>query len=91
MTFLGIEPFSEVKNKWLSGLRCEMGWFYCAVDDRAVASNSCNSRGYGKTRMAPTRYDHLRHGHACGRGPPELRQSWVSVHRRAIPVTGHRG
>jgi len=39
---LGIEPFSEVKNKWISGLKYEIGWFSCAVDDRAQASNSCN-------------------------------------------------
>ena len=38
----GIEPFSQVKNKWISGLRYEIGWFHCAVDDRAGAANSCN-------------------------------------------------
>ena len=42
MAFFGIDPFSQVKNKWLSGLKFEMGWFYCDVDARAVASNSCN-------------------------------------------------
>ena len=42
MAFFGIEPFSEVKNKWLSGLKWEMGWFYCYVDSRAVAAESCN-------------------------------------------------
>ncbi len=42
VTHLGIEPFSQVKNKWISGLRYEVGWFHCAVDDRAGASNSCN-------------------------------------------------
>ena len=39
---LGIEPFSEVKNKWISGLKYEIGWFNCAVDDRAGVSQSCN-------------------------------------------------
>ncbi len=42
VTHFGIEPFSQVKNKWISGLRYEVGWFHCAVDDRAGASNSCN-------------------------------------------------
>jgi hypothetical protein len=42
VTHFGIEPFSQIKNKWISGLRYEVGWFHCAVDDRAGASNSCN-------------------------------------------------
>ena len=42
VAFFGIDPFSQVKNKWLSGLKFEMGWFYCAVDARAVAAESCN-------------------------------------------------
>jgi len=42
VAFLGIDPLADVKNKWLSGLKFEMGWWYCAVDARAVASNSCN-------------------------------------------------
>jgi hypothetical protein len=48
VAFFGIDPFSQVKNKWLSGIKFEMGWFYCYVDDRTnsagalVPSNSCN-------------------------------------------------
>ena len=59
VAFLGIDPLADVKNKWLSGLKFEMGWWYCAVDARQnganAVHNSCNVRGYGKTRMAPTR------------------------------------
>ena len=40
--FLGIEPFSQIKNKWISGLRFEMGSWWCHVDDRAQAGNVCN-------------------------------------------------
>ncbi len=38
VAFFGIDPLSQVKNKWLSGLKFEMGWLYCAVDARAVAA-----------------------------------------------------
>jgi hypothetical protein len=41
-TFLGIQPFSQVKNKWISGLQLEMGAWFCHVDDRAQAGNNCN-------------------------------------------------
>ena len=45
VAFFGIDPLANVKNKWLSGIKFEMGGWYCAVDDRAGASNSCmNSR-----------------------------------------------
>jgi len=40
--FIGIEPFSQIKNKWISGLRFEMGSWWCHVDDRAQAGNVCN-------------------------------------------------
>ena len=60
VAFLGIDPFSEVKNKWLSGLKFEMGWWYCAVDARAVASNSCNMfAGTGKREWRQLANDHL--------------------------------
>ena len=43
--YLGIEPFSQVKNKWLQGFEFQMGAFFCNVDDRAEAqaeNGNCN-------------------------------------------------
>ena len=47
VAFLGIDPLANVKNKWLSGIKFEMGWWYCAVDQRqngatGPVQNSCN-------------------------------------------------
>ena len=36
-----IEPFSQVKNKWISGLLFEYGAWFCNSDNRALA-NGCN-------------------------------------------------
>jgi hypothetical protein len=36
-----IEPFSQIKNKWISGFLFEYGAWFCNVDNRAVA-NGCN-------------------------------------------------
>ncbi|HMF49512.1 MAG TPA: hypothetical protein VK603_12760, partial [Candidatus Saccharimonadales bacterium] len=72
----GIEPFSEVKNKWISGLRYEVGWFRCAVDDRAQASNSCNrsrlQENENNARAFTTIYDT---GTLVGRG----RQDYINT------------
>jgi hypothetical protein len=40
-TYLSIQPFSQVKNKWISGLTFEYGAWFCNVDDRAD-SNGCS-------------------------------------------------
>jgi hypothetical protein len=42
ITYLGLEPFSQVKNKWISGLRLEMGAWFCNNDDRAGVSSGCD-------------------------------------------------
>jgi len=39
--YLSIQPFSEVKNKWLSGLTFEYGSWFCNVDNRAN-ENGCS-------------------------------------------------
>jgi hypothetical protein len=39
--FLGINPFSQLKNIWLSGMRFEGAAWFCNVDDRA-AENGCS-------------------------------------------------
>jgi hypothetical protein len=36
-----IQPFSQVKNKWISGLTFEYGAWFCNSDNRAAA-NGCN-------------------------------------------------
>ena len=36
----GIEPFTQVKNKWISGLLFEYGAWFCNSDNRALA-NGC--------------------------------------------------
>ncbi|MGE5217553.1 MAG: hypothetical protein ACM3SP_11185 [Chloroflexota bacterium] len=41
VTYLGIEPFSQLKNKWISGLKPEMGAWFCNNDPRALF-NACN-------------------------------------------------
>ncbi|HEV8721795.1 MAG TPA: hypothetical protein VGW77_14285 [Candidatus Binatia bacterium] len=40
-TYLSIQPFSQVKNKWLSGLTFEYGAWFCNVDNRA-RENGCD-------------------------------------------------
>ena len=37
-----IQPFSEVKNKWISGLTFEGGTWFCNVDLRAI-QNGCST------------------------------------------------
>ena len=41
--FFGIEPFALVKNKWISGLRFELGNWWCHTDGRAQAQKTCNT------------------------------------------------
>jgi hypothetical protein len=40
-TYLSVQPFAQVKNKWLSGLTFEYGAWFCNVDNRAQ-SNGCD-------------------------------------------------
>jgi hypothetical protein len=40
--FFGIEPLALVKNKWLSGIRFEIGHWWCSVDGRPQAGQNCN-------------------------------------------------
>jgi hypothetical protein len=39
-TYLSLQPFSGVKNKWISGLTFEYGSWFCNIDNRAEA-NGC--------------------------------------------------
>jgi hypothetical protein len=38
---MGVQPFSEVKNKWINGFTFEYGAWFCNVDNRAN-SNGCD-------------------------------------------------
>jgi hypothetical protein len=40
-TFIGYEPFTQLKNKWIRGLRFELGAWFCNLDDRPQADNGC--------------------------------------------------
>ena len=39
VVYLGIEPFSQLKNKWLRGFEFQMGAHFCNVDDRQGSGN----------------------------------------------------
>jgi len=39
--YLSVQPFAQVKNKWLSGLTFEYGSWFCNADNRAQ-SNGCD-------------------------------------------------
>jgi len=38
-TYISIQPFSQVKNKWISGLTFEYGVWFCNIDNRS--DNGC--------------------------------------------------
>ena len=40
--YLSIQPMSQLKNIWLSGLTFEFGTWFCNVDLRATGGNGCD-------------------------------------------------
>ncbi|HXV47156.1 MAG TPA: hypothetical protein VEB61_00040 [Candidatus Binatia bacterium] len=59
-TYLSVEPFSALKNKWIRGFLFEYGAWWCNVDGRALA-NGCarvrvrdNARGNGRQTLFDT-------------------------------------
>jgi hypothetical protein len=40
--YISLFPFSQLKNKWLSGFMFEFGSWFCNVDQRAQADNGCS-------------------------------------------------
>ena len=69
-----IQPMSQVKNKWVSGLLFEYGAWFCNSDNRAVA-NGCNrmrvrdnSRG-GRQTLFDTGANSVGDGLAVQQGP----------------------
>jgi hypothetical protein len=72
--YLSVEPFQQLKNKWIRGLLFEYGAWFCNADNRALA-NGCaryrvrdNSRTVGKQTMFDTGNNtigdglHVQHG-----------------------------
>ena len=43
--YLSVQPFSEVKNKWLSGLTFEGGIWFCDINNRAAQSQPAGANG----------------------------------------------
>jgi hypothetical protein len=40
--YANILPFAQLKNKWLQGFMFEMGAWFCNIDQRQTAVNSCS-------------------------------------------------
>jgi hypothetical protein len=52
MTFLGIDPFSQVKNKWIRGLHLEYGAFFCNPDPASFTKGSTVNNGCSKLSLS---------------------------------------
>ena len=70
-----IEPMSQVKNKWVSGLLFEYGAWFCNSDNRALA-NGCsrlrvrdNARGNARQTLFDTGANSVGDGLAVQQGP----------------------
>jgi hypothetical protein len=53
--YLSVEPFQQLKNKWIRGLLFEYGAWFCNVDGRAVANGCSRIRTRDNFRGAPGR------------------------------------
>jgi hypothetical protein len=70
-----IQPFADIKNKWIRGLTFEYGSWFCNVDDRAQ-DNGCsryrirdNARGLGRTTLFDTGSGSIGDGLHIAHGP----------------------
>jgi hypothetical protein len=73
--YLSVEPFSQLKNKWLRGMLFEYGGWFCNVDGRAVA-NGCaryrvrdNARGNGRQTLFDSGNNSIGDGLSIQHGP----------------------
>jgi hypothetical protein len=41
--FIQVEPFAQLKSKWLEGLGFSMGGWFCNIDGKATSSNGCDT------------------------------------------------
>jgi hypothetical protein len=53
--YLSVEPFQQIKNKWIQGLLFEYGAWFCNVDGRATANGCSRIRVRDNFRAAPGR------------------------------------
>jgi hypothetical protein len=74
-TYLSVEPFSALKNKWIRGFLFEYGAWFCNVDGRALA-NGCsryrvrdNARGNGRQTLFDTGANTIGDGLHVEHGP----------------------
>jgi hypothetical protein len=73
--YLSVQPFSQLKNKWLRGMLFEYGAWFCNVDGRAV-TNGCsryrvrdNARGNGRTTLFDSGSNSIGDGLHIQQGP----------------------
>jgi hypothetical protein len=73
--YLSVEPFSEIKNKWIRGFLFEYGAWFCNSDNRAFA-NGCsryrvrdNARGNGRQTLFDTGANSVGDGLTVQHGP----------------------
>ena len=80
------QPFSQVKNKWISGLTFEYGAWFCNSDNRAVA-NGCNQYRIQTNARGgrQTLFTHRRQ--LGGRRPDDPTGSRFGVERRPVYLT----
>ena len=64
-----IQPFSQIKNKWISGLTFEAGNWFCNVDTRGIVSVTVAAVSESKTTAMAA-------GKPCSRRAP-LGKGWV--------------
>jgi hypothetical protein len=50
-TYLGVQPWSQTKNKWLRGLLFEYGAWFCDIDPRGEQPNAANNVENGCDRV----------------------------------------
>jgi len=67
ITYLGIEPFSQLKTKWLSGIRPEMGAWFCNVDDRGLVTSGSTTGVIGNALVTGSNIRTFAADNACGR------------------------
>jgi hypothetical protein len=73
--YLSVEPFSQIKNKWIRGMLFEYGGWFCNVDGRALA-NGCsryrvrdNTRTNGRQTLFDTGANTIGDGLSIQHGP----------------------
>jgi hypothetical protein len=76
--YLSVEPFQQLKNKWIRGLLFEYGAWFCNSDNRALA-NGCNrirvrdnARGNGRQTLFDTGANTVGDGLTVQHGPGVL-------------------